>query len=287
MRSFAEFTLSVANGLRMTVVFLACLFLPYSASALSIPEKPEGTVNDYAGLLSDTAKIGLSQTLSQFEQETSNQVVVAIFQSLEGGSLEDFSIKLAEKWKPGQKDRDNGVILLIFKEDRAVRIEVGYGLEGALPDAIASQIIYNEIVPQFKGGNFDAGVLNGIHAIIQATKGEYKASPRVAVTEEKARLLRILMFLALVFFFLLPPVCYLLVIATSTMYLGFPFGAVFGVILTAFLVAFRAMSGGTTYSHSRGSLWGGGGSWGGGGFSGGGFSGGGGSFGGGGASGRW
>src|SRR3989338_6445077 len=239
--------------LRMTVVFLP--FLSASAFALSIPDKPEGYVNDYAGLLSDSAKTQLSQTLSQFEQETSNQVVVAVFQSLEGGSLEDFSIRLAEKWKVGQKNRDNGVILLIFKEDRAVRIEVGYGLEGALPDAVAGQIVYNEIVPQFREGDFDAGVTNGVNAIIRATKGEYQALPK----QDPWQKYNPWIYFALVFYLIL-----------------FIFRMIFA----------QALSSGRTYSGSSGGFWGGGSS-GGGGFGGGGFSGGGGSFGGGGASGRW
>ena len=143
--------------------------------ALSVPERPAARVNDYAALLSPAARADIENTLAEFEKSTSNQVVVAIFHGLEGGSLEDFSIRLADQWKIGDRQKDNGVILLIFKEDRQVRIEVGYGLEGALPDAVAHQIIRNEIVPAFRDGRFDEGVKNAVAGIIAATRGEYKA----------------------------------------------------------------------------------------------------------------
>lgn len=276
---------------RVFSFFALTFFVCAAVHALSVPEKPEGVVNDYAGLLSSSAKQQLSQTLSQFEAETSNQVVVAIFPSLEGGSLEDFSIKLAEKWKVGQKDHDNGVILLIFKEDRAVRIEVGYGLEGALPDAIANQIIYNEIVPRFKEGNFDEGVTRGIGAIIQATQGEYSAKEGTGVDEEKAKTMMAFALLAFILYIALPALCYLLVLFISVSIFGFPAGIIAGAIFVMILFIFRIIFSkglfSKTYSGgSHGSGWGGGG-FSGGGFGGGGFSGGGGGFGGGGASGRW
>ena len=142
-------------------VFLtACL--PTAAWALSVPEKPEGRIHDRAGLLSRSARQALESRLALFEQQTSNQVVVAIFPSLEGGSIEDFSIRLAEKWKFGTAKNDNGVILLIFPDDRAVRIEVGYGLEGVLTDAVCAQIIRERITPAFRKGDFDTGVASGI-----------------------------------------------------------------------------------------------------------------------------
>ncbi len=263
-----------------------CFAVP--ALALSIPEKPQSYVNDYSGLLSVEARGRIERTLATFEKETSNQVVVAIFQSLEGGSLEDFAIRLAEKWKPGQKDKDNGVILLIFKEDRAVRIEVGYGLEGALPDAVANQIIYNEIVPAFRSGNFDGGVESAVSAIIHATRGEYKAGP----SQEQMQKYSPLVFAAMVLYFLFPIVCYLFIVGAATAILGFPLGLVVGLIAASVFALLRQffmtpLVGRTLSGHRRGhGFWGGSGGWGGGGF-GGGFSGGGGSFGGGGASGRW
>lgn len=156
------------------VASTAFCFLAPPLFALDIPEPPNARVNDYAGLLSSAAKGQLETRLALFEQETSNQIVVAIFSSLEEEALEDFTIRLAERWKIGQQGKDNGVILAIFKEDRAVRIEVGYGLEGVLPDATAYSIIHNEIAPRFRAGNFDDGIIAAVEAIIAATKGEYQ-----------------------------------------------------------------------------------------------------------------
>lgn len=157
-----------------TLVFLICSSPLF---ATEIPERPEGYVSDYADMISPTARTSLEAKLRQFEEETSNQVIVATFQSLEGKVLEEFSMRLAETWKIGQKGKDNGVILIIFKEDHKVRIEVGYGLEGTLPDTTAKLIIENEIVPRFRGGQFDEGVDSAVKAIIAATKGEYRAEP--------------------------------------------------------------------------------------------------------------
>ena len=168
--------LEIFNRGSFLIIIFSLLFST-PAHALQIPDKPEHYVNDYVGLLSLSAKDRLEGRLAEFEKATSNQVVVAIFASLEGGSLEDFSIKLAEKWKIGTKKHDNGVILLIFKSDRKVRMEVGYGLEGALPDVIANQIIQNDVVPNFRAGNFDAGVEKAVGDILLATRGEYAAPP--------------------------------------------------------------------------------------------------------------
>ena len=265
------------------IFFILCNLLaaPY-ALALTVPEKPEAYVNDYAGLLSADARQKLESVLAGFEKETSNQVVVAIFSGLEGQVLEDFSIRLAEKWKIGTKKNDNGVILLIFKEDRAVRIEVGYGLEGALPDALAKQIIQNEIVPSFKAGDFDGGVLKAVDAILRATKGEYKAAPN---QEDRMEQYKPWLFLFLFLYILVPIACYFLVVAASVSFFGMPgfFVSLVVVLLLEFLRRiFLSPYMGHTFSSGGGSGWSSGG------FSGGGFSGGGGgSFGGGGASGRW
>ncbi|MBL7686256.1 MAG: TPM domain-containing protein [Deltaproteobacteria bacterium] len=126
-------------------------------------------------MLSASTRMELENALRDFEEKTSNQVVVVTFSSLEGESLEDFSIRLAEQWKVGKKGRDNGVILLIFQQDRKLRIETGYGLEGPLNDAVSSSIIRNKIAPFFKAGQFDEGVRSGVLAIFDAIKGEYVA----------------------------------------------------------------------------------------------------------------
>lgn len=171
------------NHFLKALCVLGVIFFTSSAFALDIPPKPTGYVNDYAGLISVQARASLEAVLSQFEAQTSNQIFVALFPSLEGGSLEDFSIRLVQAWKPGQKDKNNGILLLVFKDDRLIRIEVGYGLEGALTDALSSEIIRNNITPLFRQGKFEEGIFSGVAAIQQAIKGEYIA--------EKTRPLRL------------------------------------------------------------------------------------------------
>ncbi|NOS86362.1 MAG: hypothetical protein HOP31_14590 [Ignavibacteria bacterium] len=132
-------------------------------------------VTDKTGTLTSSQLKTLESKLAAFEKETSNQLVVWMEPSLDGNSVEDRSYELAEQNGIGQKDKNNGVLLYIAKDDRKLRIEVGYGLEGALTDALSSQIIRKEITPQFKKGNFFEGINAGVDAIIQATKGEYTA----------------------------------------------------------------------------------------------------------------
>lgn len=223
-------------------------------------------VTDETNTLRPEQLSALTTKLSNFERATSNQIVVYIIPSLNGESLEDISVTLAEKNKIGKKDKNNGVLLLIVKDDRKIRIEVGYGLEGALTDALSSKIIRNDITPEFKSGRYYEGIDKGIDAIISVTKGEYK--PDKSTNNVKGECC----FGIPIFVFLI-------------------FGFIFVFILTS---ALRSMfgTGRSVYSGKNG--WGsgwGGGSFGGGGssgsFGGGGFSGGGGSFGGGGASGSW
>ena len=168
------------NRAPTVIVSFFILFLsPSFLSALEIPKKPQGYVSDYAGMLSTLARHDLEEKLSRFEKETSNQIIVVTFPNLEGEALEDYSIRLAEVWKPGQKGKDNGAILLIFKNDRKVRIETGYGLEGVLPDATAQLIIQNEIAPEFRRGDFAAGVQKAVNAMMAATRGEYRPEKKV------------------------------------------------------------------------------------------------------------
>jgi uncharacterized protein len=150
--------------------FISILFLSAFVSSiwtLDIPPRPLNYVSDWAGILSASAKESISLSLYNWEKTTGNQMVVATFPSLEKESLEDFSIHLAEKWKIGQKGRDNGVIILIFQAEKKVRIEVGYGLEGALPDMLGGQIIRQVIAPNFKNGDYDTGVRAAVSTIIK------------------------------------------------------------------------------------------------------------------------
>src|SRR5438552_3922646 len=114
----------------------------------------------------------LEDRLSSFESETGHQVAVLTIPSLKGDALEDFSIRVAENWKIGQKGFDNGAILLVAQKEHKLRIEVGYGLEGVLPDAIANRIISEIIVPRFRENDYSGGIEAGVNAILQVTKGE-------------------------------------------------------------------------------------------------------------------
>jgi uncharacterized protein len=246
------------------LVLLGALSWPASQT----PPAPAHYFNDYAGLVSAGDASRLDDKLRQFEQQTSSQIVVAIFPELPSPSLEDFTVTAAQAWRVGQKKLDNGAVLFVFVKDHKLRIEVGYGLEGALPDLLAKRIIDQEIVPAFRAGDPARGLTAGIDAMIAATRGEYKAmTPRV----RKSIGLGPLLVLALI------AILFLILASRAAKHGAF-------ILPTGY---------GRTYG-GRGSNWGGfggGGGWGGGGFGGGGggggFGGGGGSFGGGGASGSW
>ena len=154
-------------------VLLISISLTTNALALEVPSRPKGRISDYTKTLKTKEIQELEQTLARYERETTNQIAVVLIPTLAGDNLEDYSIRLAEKWKIGQKGKDNGVILLIVKQDRKIRIEVGYGLEGALPDSRAGEIIRKDIAPYFREGNFYKGIRVGILAIIEVIGGEY------------------------------------------------------------------------------------------------------------------
>ncbi len=140
-----------------------------------MPELWGQRVHDEAHALQQSTADQLEKSLKAYEDSTSNQIAILIVQSLDGDVLEEYSLRVAEKWKLGQKEKDNGVLLLIAVEDHKMRIEVGQGLEGVLTDALSNRIIRNEIAPEFRRGDFDAGVIAGINGIIKGIGGEYKA----------------------------------------------------------------------------------------------------------------
>jgi uncharacterized protein len=150
--------------------FLAC-FPTWFAHALDVPPLDK-RVNDLAGMLPGDLAQQVEERLRHFEQVTSHQIAVLTIPSLEGDSLEDFSIRVAENWKIGQKHFDNGAILLVVRDDHKLRIEVGYGLEGVLPDAIASRIIHEVIIPRFRDKDFGGGIEAGLDAIMKVIEGE-------------------------------------------------------------------------------------------------------------------
>src|SRR6185436_12053945 len=142
-----------------------------------IPAKPQRPVTDRAGVLAAGQPEALSEKIDQFERETSNQILVWIDRKLpEGFTLEDFTVRAGQKWGAGQKQEDNGAILFVFVDERKVRIEVGYGLEGALPDVTAKRIIDEEILPRFRSGDYPGGVEAGVNTMMAAIKGEYRGS---------------------------------------------------------------------------------------------------------------
>ncbi len=171
-----------------------CLVPPLAA--LDVPAL-QGRVNDTAGMLSQETINSLDNLLAAFEGSDSTQIVVLTIPSLEGEVLEEFSLRVVEKWKIGHKGVDNGALLLVSRNDRRLRIEVGYGLEGRLTDLIAGRIIGGVIVPRFKEGRFDQGVGDGVQAMIQAVRGEFTATAAVKNQNRKnnpAGLLFLLLF---------------------------------------------------------------------------------------------
>jgi len=237
--------------MRILSLIAAALCFSVGARAIDIPP-PSGYVNDRAGLLSKSAVLKLEHFLEGFEKSDSTQIVVLTLPALEGEPVEEVALKVAEKWKIGQKGKDNGALLLISRDDQKIRIEVGYGLEGRLTDLLTGRIVDNDITPRFREGDYDGGVIAGVAAMAEAVRGEYTGTGKRKKERNPLGFLGLLLFLG-------------------------PFLAVMGG---------RGRSGRSRY-YRHGGFWigGGGGSFGGGGF--GGFSGGGGGFGGGGASGGW
>ncbi len=161
---------------RLTVVAWLVLLAASAATALEVPYLA-GRVNDLAGMLSDATEADLEQQLAALEAESGAQVVVLTVPSLEGDPLEDFSLRVAETWRLGREGVDDGVLLLIARDERQVRIEVGYGLEGALPDALSHRIITGLITPRFRAGDFDGGVEAAAGALAAAIRGEELVVP--------------------------------------------------------------------------------------------------------------
>ena len=252
-----------AHHVLLIILSILGLSLASVSWALKVPDRPQDYVHDEAGLLTGTEKSQLSESLQNFEQKTSNQIIVAIFPSLEGESLEDFSIQLAQKWKVGQKGKDNGIILLIFPQDHRLRVEVGYGLEAVVPDAYASRMIEEKLKPAFRQGQYFNGIDATVQSLMKATEGVYEAAPVSRPPESS-------WFHTLLSIILLP----LFIFASIVSRIINPLGTTYG------------RRGRVGWGGGLGGGWGGG--FGGGGFGGGGFGGGGGgSFGGGGSSGSW
>ena len=127
-----------------------------------------GRVVDEAGILDQAAKTALESKLAEFETKTTGQLVVVTLKSLQGTSIEDYGYQLGRHWGIGQKEKNSGALLIVVPSERKVRIEVGYGLEGQLTDAVSKLIIENAIVPRFRAGDFAGGINRGVDDIMQA-----------------------------------------------------------------------------------------------------------------------
>jgi uncharacterized protein len=252
----------------------ALLLLSLFTSAQNIPSRPNPPrlVNDFAGVLSPDEEQQLERQLVAYDDSTSNQVAIVLVKTLDDYPIEEYALKILRDWGVGNKKTNNGVVLLAAIEDRKIRIEVGYGLEGAIPDITANHIIQNDIAPNFRSGDYYEGLSKAAASIIKAAAGEYKAPANYRKKGKGS---------------------------------AFPFGLIVFVIIMIALFGGRRGGGGGGFMSRRGSGWlgpfilgnmvgrssggswgGGGGGWSGGG--GGGFGGfGGGSGGGGGASGSW
>ncbi|MBE0500691.1 MAG: TPM domain-containing protein [Desulfuromonadales bacterium] len=160
---------------RPLIALALLLLLPFNVTAVDLPQ-PTGYVNDLAGVVSAETELKIERFLRDFEQSDSTQLVVLTIDTLAGEPLEEYSLRVAESWKIGQKGKDNGALLLIAKQERKIRIEVGYGLEGRLTDLLTGRIIDREISPRFKGGDYDGGVIAGVVAMAEAVRGEYQGS---------------------------------------------------------------------------------------------------------------
>ncbi|MST04383.1 MAG: TPM domain-containing protein [Candidatus Pacebacteria bacterium] len=157
------------------LIALLSLFFVKNVFAYEFPGKPNGFINDYAGILNGDEKMGLETMLNKFSFQTGNQVSVAIIGSLGGDTIENYAEKLFKDWGIGQKDEDNGILLLVAIKDRSLRIEVGYGLEGILTDADGYKISNDLIFPQFKNGDYYSGIKNGILGIISKISPDLEA----------------------------------------------------------------------------------------------------------------
>ena len=247
----------------IAIAFAMLVCLTTNAAEV-MPPAPPKYFNDYAHVVSPQAAGQLNDQLAQFERETSNQVVVAIYPKMQSDSdIADYTQRVAQKWGVGQKDRRNGAVLFVFTGDRKMFIQVGYGLEGALPDVTCFDITENRIKPRFRAGDYESGIATGIDSILQAVRGEYHGTGKT-VRERQ----------------------------TSSSNATGSFVFVIAFIVLFIWIAYRSRRYSYQYSGIGGPRFGGwssggGGGWSSGGGSSGGFSGGGGSFGGGGAGSSW
>lgn len=275
------------------LILLLSLLIATSAAAYDFPSLT-GRVVDQAGLLSESAQTELTALLASHEDATTNQVVIATINSLDGADIDDYGVQLAREWAIGQKGKDNGVVLLIAKNDRKMRIDVGYGLEGTLTDAICSIIIDRRLRPAFKAGDFEGGIKAGVNGIIDVLNNEMPEDlkkPAASISNWSDSLIPVMFFIFVISQFfrrgkntLIPAIAFGTIggITAAILANSLLVGAIAGGVLFVLILVLKgggSGGGGSSSGWSSSSS-----SWS---SSSGGFSGGGGSFGGGGASGGW
>lgn len=174
----------------LAAIAWGCLTLAAAAQTLTFPALT-GRVVDQAGLLGTADRAAMADSLAALEAKTTDQLVVVTLTSLQGRPIEDYGYQLGRYWKIGQKDKNNGALLIVAPQERAVRIEVGYGLEGVLTDAMSRYIIETSILPRFKAGDFAGGIKRGVDDIILVLGGEAEGLQRAAAQYEAARVRRL------------------------------------------------------------------------------------------------
>lgn len=276
-----------------TLSLLMLLLVTATAAAYTFPPLT-GRVVDQAALLPPTAEAEITALLEAHERMTGNQVIVVTLNSLEGDAIEEYGVALGRHWGIGQKEKDNGVLLLIAPNERRMRIEVGYGLEGTLTDAISSVIIDRRLRPAFRAGDYEAGIRAGVDGILDVLDNNIPEDLKAAPRQDPVPIDVIIPFMFVLFtvaqFFkrsgqrLLPALAFGGIggVITASVMHSLLAGGIAGVVLFLLIYLLKGGSGGGgggSHGWSSGS-----GGWSSGG---GGFSGGGGSFGGGGSSGGW
>jgi len=178
-----------ALGLVALIALAAATLSP--ASAQTFPQLT-GRVVDEAQILDAATRAALTRKLADLETRTTDQLVVVTLRSLQGLTIEDYGVRLGRQWQIGQKGKNNGVLLIVAPTDRKVRIEVGYGLDGMLPDAVANVIVQQTILPRFRSGDFAGGITRGVDAIVGAITGDAAESKTRATPSQPSRFTRIM-----------------------------------------------------------------------------------------------
>jgi uncharacterized protein len=271
------------------LAILCCALLPlfgWGANEVALPALTE-RVTDLTSTLSAEDRASLTASLATLEKDKGAQIAIVLLPTTQPETIEQFGIRLAEAWKIGRKGVDDGVIVIVAKDDRRMRIEVGYGLEGAIPDAIAKRIVAEQMAPKFREGDYAGGLRASVETLDKVIREEALPAPAAPVSTSSSDSGDMLTFLLIVLFMggairsmfgLLGSLAVSGIAGWLAWTIFTSLGLAGGAALLAFALSFIRLGRGGWYSGGGGGF---------GGSSGGGFSGGGGSFGGGGASGSW